>query len=203
MIQQRCESIVFLDTNGTLIPAVPDNVSPHRISLAAGVADALVMLGEARLDVAIVTNQPAVAFGRCTERALEAVRKRIADLVTPCGVRLRGFYYCPHHPLATVPRYATECDCRKPRCGMLLRASGELGAELARSWVVGGILDDVEAGRRAGCRTVLVDTGGETQWVRGPFRSPDVVVRDLAAAALAIVTWPRAVPVGEPNGRLA
>jgi phosphoglycolate phosphatase-like HAD superfamily hydrolase len=74
---------------------------------------------------------------------------------------------------------------------LLIRAQADLGVDLARSWMVGDILDDVEAGRRAGCRTALLDNGGETEWVQGPLRRPDVVAGDLAAVARAIVGWPR------------
>jgi ribonucleoside-diphosphate reductase alpha chain len=98
-------------------------------------------------------------------------------------VPLAGFYYCPHHPHGSVPAYAVTCDCRKPRPGLILRAAREQGVDPARSWLVGDILDDVEAGRAAGCRTVLLDNGHETEWVLSPARRPDGVAADLAEAA--------------------
>jgi histidinol-phosphate phosphatase family protein len=198
--------IVFLDKDGTLLENVPYNVEPGRITLVPGAEDALVMLRTAGFDVAVVSNQHGVAFGRFAETALDAVQHRIAELLAPLGVRFRGLYYCPHHPHGTVSKYAVECNCRKPRCGLLMRARLELDVDLSRSWMVGDILDDVEAGERAGCRTILVDTGGETEWVRGPFRHPDLVVSDLAAAARAITTWPPAegwAAAVTPNVRLA
>jgi len=79
-----------------------------------------------------------------------------------------------------------ECQCRKPKPGLLLRAAEELSLDVGKSWMVGDILDDVEAGRAAGCRTVLVDVGNETEWVPSGAREPDVVVPSLAAAAIAI-----------------
>jgi D-glycero-D-manno-heptose 1,7-bisphosphate phosphatase len=185
----RSSDVVFLDKDGTLITNVPYSVNCELITLAPGAADALRTFAGAGLDVAVVSNQPGVAFGRFAEDALDAVRDRLAEMIAPLGVRLRAFYYCPHHPAGTVSRYAVECQCRKPQCGLLLRASAELDVDLARSWMVGDILDDVEAGRRAGCRTALVNNGGETEWVQGPLRQPDVVARDLAAAARAIVGW--------------
>ncbi len=93
------------------------------------------------------------------------------------------------------------CGCRKPAPGLLLRARDELGADLAASWMVGDILDDVEAGHRAGCRAVLVDRGHETEWHAGPGRRPDAVVQDLAEAADAILETggvrATTVPAGE------
>jgi len=198
--------VVFLDKDGTLITNVPYNVDPEQITLVSGAEDALVMLRTAGFDVAVVSNQPGVAFGQFSENALDAVQHRIAELLAPLGVRFRGLYYCPHHPHGSVSRYAVECNCRKPRCGLLMRARLELDVDLSRSWMVGDILDDVEAGERAGCRTILVDAGGETEWVGGPFRHPDLVVSNLAAAARAIVTWPPAGGWGTaavPNERLA
>ena len=102
-------------------------------------------------------------------------------------VPLGGFYYCPHYPAGTVSRYAIACACRKPAPGMLLRALREHDLDAERSWLVGDILDDVEAGRRAGCRTVLLDNGHETEWVRSPPRTPDLVAADLADAARLIL----------------
>lgn len=201
---RRLRDIVFLDKDGTLITNVPYSVNCDLITLAPGAKDALRMFADAGLDVAVVSNQPGVAFGRFAEKALRAVRDRLVELIAPSGVRLRAFYYCPHHPSGTVPRYALECQCRKPQCGLLIKAQAALGVDLARSWMVGDILDDVEAGRRAGCRTALVDNGGETEWVQGPLRRPDVVARDLAAVARAIVGWPRPVwaDLATPNAEL-
>ena len=195
-------NIVFLDKDGTLITNVPYSVNCDLITLAPGAEEALDMFARAEMDIAVVSNQPGVVFVRFTEDALDAVRDRLAELVAPSGVRLRAFYYCPHHPNGTVPRYAVECECRKPRPGLLLRAQADLGVDLRRSWMVGDILDDVESGRRAGCRTVLVDNGGETEWAQGPLRHPDVVVNDLLGAARAIIrcsTAPWSIVMSAPN----
>ena len=93
---------------------------------------------------------------------------------------------CPYKA-GTAAAYAVPCDCRKPAPGLLARAAREHGVALPRSWLVGDILDDVEAGRRAGCRTVLIDNGGETEWRRGPGREPDHVAPHMAAAARLIL----------------
>jgi histidinol phosphatase-like enzyme len=106
-------------------------------------------------------------------------------------VSLAGFYYCPHHPSGNVPPYSVECTCRKPRPGLLQRAAYELALDLEASWMIGDILDDVEAGHRAGCRSILMDNGGETEWdLRGP-RSPAALVPNLVDAATHILSSPR------------
>lgn len=178
---------VFLDKDGTLIDNVPYNVDPARIRLAQGAGEALRMLADAGYRLFVVSNQSGVARGCFGEEALAAVERRIRELLRAEGVEIDAFAWCPHHPDGTVPAYARACDCRKPAPGMLIGLAARHDVDLPRSWMVGDILDDVEAGRRAGCRTMLVDDGGETEWVRGPHREPHHVVPDLAAAARAIL----------------
>jgi histidinol-phosphate phosphatase family protein len=174
---------VFLDKDGTLVKDVPYNVDPRRIELVAEAPAALRALEAMRYALIVVTNQPGAALGYFPVSALAGVERRLAELLAECGVKLSGFYCCPHHPRAGQPEYGPACGCRKPAPGLLLQAAAEQGIALASSWCVGDILDDVEAGRRAGCRTVLVDRGGETEWRRSPSREPDYVVSDLLEAA--------------------
>jgi histidinol phosphatase-like enzyme len=117
------------------------------------------------------------------------VEQRLAELFIENGARLSGFYCCSHHPEGTVPELSVECECRKPRPGLLLQAAADHAVDLSRSWMIGDILDDIEAGKRAGCRTILVDNGHETQWLCMPraLRTPDVIVADLDSAAQAVV----------------
>jgi D,D-heptose 1,7-bisphosphate phosphatase len=177
---------VFLDKDGTLIEDVPYNVDPDRIRLAAGVAEGLPRLRSAGFRLIVVSNQSGVARGYFAEEAIGPVRERLRELLANVGVELDGFYYCPHHPEGVVPGYATACACRKPEPGMILQAARDHDIDLGRSWFVGDILDDVEAGRRAGCRAALIDNGHETEWKRSPLRRPDVVARDMAEAARLI-----------------
>ncbi|MEA2642937.1 MAG: D-glycero-D-manno-heptose 1,7-bisphosphate phosphatase [Chloroflexota bacterium] len=178
---------VFLDKDGTLIENVPYNVDPARIRLVPDAPRALQLLARAGYVLAVVSNQSGVARGYFEEDALTAVEVRLCALFAECGVSLAAFGYCPHHPEGTVAAYRVSCNCRKPAPGLLLTAARELGLDLAASWMIGDILDDVEAGRRAGCRTVLVDVGNETEWLPGPQRTPHLMVRSLAEAAEAIV----------------
>lgn len=172
---------VFLDKDGTLIEDLPWNVDPQRIRLAPRGAAALGVLARLAMPIVVISNQPGVALGRFAAAALAPVRARLAALCGQHGARLHDVLFCPHAPGA-------GCACRKPAPGLLLAAAGRHGLCLPRSWMVGDILDDIEAGRRAGCRTILLDNGHETEWRCGPRRRPDLVVPDLLAAALAIAT---------------
>ncbi len=172
---------VFLDKDGTLIEDVPYNVDPALIRLAPGAGEALRRLRAAGYKLIVVSNQSGVARGLFAESALRPVAAAAGDLLAGCGGALAGFYYCPHHPEGALPRYAIECDCRKPAPGML--AAGRAGAwhRSAASWLIGDILNDVEAGHRAGCRTILLDNGNETEWELSAERLPDCVVVGPAA----------------------
>lgn len=176
-------SAVFLDKDGTLVEDVPFNVDPARIRLTRGAGLALSRLADAGHLLVVVSNQSGVARGLFGEAALDAVGKALSKLLAASGVALAGFYVCPHHPQGKLAAYAISCSCRKPAPGMILLAARELGIDLRRSWLIGDILDDIEAGRRAGCRTVLLDNGNETEWRLAACRQPHATVADLEEAA--------------------
>lgn len=185
------ESVIFLDKDGTLVRDVPYNADPSKIVLEEGAASGLRRLAEAGYHFVVVSNQSGVARGLFKEEALQAVADRLDQvLAESAGVTLDGFYYCPHHPQGNVAEYAVECDCRKPQPGMLIKAAQALGIDLRKAWMVGDILDDVEAGKRAGCRAILINNGHETLWMRGPFRSPDFTACSLEEAAEIIINNP-------------
>jgi D,D-heptose 1,7-bisphosphate phosphatase len=189
---------VFLDKDGTLVDDVPYNVDPALIRLAPGAAEALPKLHRAGYLLVVVSNQSGVARGVFPESALVHVMERLGSLFDECGATLAGFYYCPHHPQGAVTQFAKNCDCRKPEPGMLLAAARRHDIDLKRSWMVGDILDDIEAGRRAGCRTILINRGAETQWRIDAERTPDFFVNDLARAAECILAScaPRSAAAG-------
>lgn len=163
---------VFIDKDGTLLIDVPYNVDPERIMLTSGAADAVASFANCGYRVIVVSNQPGAALGLFPEQALAAVGERLRTLLP----EVAGFYYCPHAP-------DHGCACRKPEPGLLERASREHGIDLPGSWMIGDILDDVEAGRRAGCRTILLDAGNETEWRMSETRSPHHIAASLAEAA--------------------
>lgn len=178
---------VFIDKDGTLIHDIPFNVDVSKIRLRLDAGPALQRLQEQGYALILVSNQAGIAKELFDEADLEPVWHEIRQRLAEDGVRLDAIYYCPHHPEGSHPRYSLPCHCRKPRPGLLLRAAAECGIDLSRSWLIGDILDDVEAGRRAGCRTVLLDVGSETEWEMGPERQPHFVAAGLAEAADVIV----------------
>lgn len=174
---------VFLDKDGTLVRDLPYNVDADRLRLMPDAGPALARLQAAGYALVLVTNQPGVARGLFDESDLEPVWLELARQLAPYGVAFEAIYYCPHHPQGSNRHYAYPCSCRKPEPGLLYQAAVEHGYDLPRSWMVGDILDDVEAGRCAGCRTVLVDVGSETEWRAGPRREPHFIAAGLMGAA--------------------
>jgi D-glycero-D-manno-heptose 1,7-bisphosphate phosphatase len=177
---------IFLDKDGTLVNDVPYNVNPDLIQLTWLAGPALQLFQQMGYALFVVSNQAGIAKGFFTEASMPPVKQRLAELLAQYGVALNDFYYCPHSPNGTINRYAIGCTCRKPMPGMLQRAAHEHGIDLSRSWMIGDILHDVEAGRRAGCQTVLIDNGNETEWQMGPQRTPHLTAPNLYAAARMI-----------------
>jgi len=144
---------VFLDRDGTL---VRDLGYTHRIEdyeLLPGVAAGLRRILDAGYRLAVITNQSGIGRGYYSAEQYAAFQAHLANDLTRQGVPIEASYFCPHHPEA-------ECECRKPRPALLHRAEQELGADLARSWVIGDSTVDVELAQRGGCRgAVLVRAG--------------------------------------------
>lgn len=172
---------VFLDRDGTLVHPRHYPSRPEHLRLYDGVGARLRRLRARGFRLVVITNQSGLARGYFSEADLEAMHGHLAAELARDGVILDGIYHCPHHPDGVRPELAIRCDCRKPQPGLLLRAAAELRLDLTQSWFVGDILDDVEAGHRAGCRAILVDLGTETLPAAGP-RRPDVVARDTLHA---------------------
>lgn len=189
--------VVFLDKDGTLIENVPYNVDPQRIKLAPGAVSGLQLLHRAGYKLFIITNQSGVARGYFPETALTSLEHHLRSLLESFGVPLNGFYYCPHHPDGVIPAYTMDCNCRKPQPGLFHQAAADYGVDLTQSWFIGDILHDVEAGRSAGCRTILIDNGNETEWQLSVQRLPHHIVTDLHQAAQVILAIDQSVPTLE------
>lgn len=181
---------VFLDRDGTLTVESDWVRSENDLVLLPGAAEAIVLLARAGFAVVLVTNQSAVARGIVTPAGLEAIHAQFEALLDERGARLDAIYWCPHHPTEGVGAYRVECACRKPRAGMLLDAARDLGLDLARSWIVGDAVRDLEAGWSAGTRAVLVATGkGAVERAKAIERglAPEAFVPDVLAAARFVV----------------
>lgn len=172
---------IFIDRDGTLVEARHYPSRPEDLLLYDGIGHELRRLQESGFHLVVITNQSGIARGYFTEADLEHMHVHLRNELSRFGVTLDGIYFCPHHIDGVIPGLAMACDCRKPQPGMLLRAARELDIDLASSWFSGDILDDVEAGNRAGCRTVLVDLGTESLPAE-PIRRPDYVGRDALHA---------------------
>jgi histidinol-phosphate phosphatase family protein len=177
---------IFLDKDGTLVEDVPYNIDPARVTLTVGAGRALRIFQQHGYALFVASNQAGIARGLFGECELQQVETRLRQLLAGEGVALTGFHYCPHHPDGAIARYAVRCACRKPMPGLLRQIAQAYAIQLSASWMIGDILDDVEAGRRAGCNTVLIDNGNETEWKRGAYRTPDLIMPDLLRAARAI-----------------
>jgi D-glycero-D-manno-heptose 1,7-bisphosphate phosphatase len=178
---------VFLDRDGTLIEEVGYVNHVSRVRLLAGAAEAVRRLRAAGWAVVVVTNQAGVARGYLSPELVEATHAELARQLAAHGTRLDGIYVCPHHPTEGLGPLRVECDCRKPRPGLIQRAAAELDLDLVRAAVVGDKPSDVAAAAAVGARGVLVLTGlgrGEWEHRRGAFPvAPDHVADDLLAAA--------------------
>jgi D-glycero-D-manno-heptose 1,7-bisphosphate phosphatase len=196
-MRRRLRPAVFLDKDGTLVDDVPYNVDPALVRLTFGARVGVRILRAAGYALVVASNQSGVARGLFEFDDLLGVRARIEQLLS---MQFEGFYCCPHLPEGRVSAYAIACECRKPMPGLLERAADELGLDLSRSWMIGDIVSDVEAGRRAGCRTVLLSRGGGFEWRGDPLRTPTLVAGDLYEAARQIILADRSAA---PPSRVA
>ena len=171
---------VFLDKDGTLIENLPWNCKTSNIRLLPKVNEGLRILTLLKYLLIIVTNQSGIARGLLSKENLFQIQRKMSVLFESEGSFLHAFYCCPHDD---TPPF---CNCRKPKDGLLRQAAQELDIDLKSSWMIGDILDDVEAGHRAGCRSVLIHNGHETLWDFSGPRMPDFVAYDLKEAALLI-----------------
>lgn len=186
---------VFLDRDGVLIEDRGLVVDAAGVHVAEGAPAATARLRAAGFELVVVSNQAVVARGLVSEEGVEELNRVVARRIAEAGgAEIDAFYTCPHHPNADVERYRVACDCRKPEAGLLVRAASDLELDLRRSFMVGDRPTDVAAGRRAGCRTVLVRTGQhdappiETAAPFAPDARPDHVCDDVPAAADWILT---------------
>lgn len=179
---------VFLDRDGLINELVEDPVSglpesptrPEDVRLAPDAVEALRTLRGLGVPLIVVSNQPNAAKGKNTLEELRAVHDAVVRLLDEAGVALDDYRYCYHHPDGTDPELGRTCPCRKPEPGLILDAAA--GLDLSRSWVVGDSDVDSEAGRRVGCRTILVEVAGSAHRRKGNAK-PDYRVRTFREAA--------------------
>jgi D-glycero-D-manno-heptose 1,7-bisphosphate phosphatase len=184
-------SAIFLDRDGTLIEDVGYPSRPEHIRILAGVARALVRLAGAGYKLVVVTNQSGIARGILTEDDLNRFHQALDEQLELLGARLDAYYSCPHHPdpaAAVRADLAVECDCRKPRPGLILQAAQDIQIDLAASWTVGDKWRDIACGQAAGTRTIKLPsaaTGDDPRPLH--VEPPTAEVADLDGAAMFIL----------------
>lgn len=159
----RKQKAVFLDRDGTINKYVGFLTYAEQFELLPKVADAIKILRRLGYLVIVITNQPVIARGETSLEELENIHKKMETLLGKEGAFIDDIFYCPHHPdkgfEGEVERYKINCDCRKPKPGLILKAAKKYNIDLAKSWMVGDSESDVQAGRNAGCKTCLLTKG--------------------------------------------
>jgi D-glycero-D-manno-heptose 1,7-bisphosphate phosphatase len=182
---------VFMDRDGTISEEVGYVNHPSRYRVFPYSAEAVRLLNESGWLAILVTNQAGVARGYFTEEVITAVHDRLRKELAQGGARLDAIYYCAHHPTVGEPPYRSDCDCRKPRPGLVRRAAAEFDIDLAQSWMVGDRYSDTELARNSGVRSAFVLSGygrGEYEYQRNAWQhEPDLVAEDLLDAVRKIV----------------
>ncbi|MEE8425085.1 MAG: HAD family hydrolase [Elusimicrobiota bacterium] len=175
---------VFLDRDGALIDEVGLITKAEQMKILPGVPEGLKRLSDGGAFLVIATNQPVIARGMIEESGLQALHE---GLVKKLGSNIDAVYYCPHHPERHHPdgvtRYRIDCECRKPKPGMLAKAATEHNIDLGSSFIVGDSTRDIGAGRAAGCRTILLKTGFAGGDGTVPDAKADFTANDFAEAA--------------------
>ena len=181
---------VFLDRDGVINEEADLVCKPSQLRLIEGSAEAIKMLKESGFLVIAITNQPVVARNMCSESDLAAIHERLKSMLAEKDARLDAIYSCPHHPDKGYPEenteYKIDCGCRKPKTGMITRAAKDFSIDPRKSFMVGDTTRDIQTGKNAGCRTILVRTGFAGR--DGKFDTrPDYVCENLLEAAKLII----------------
>jgi D-glycero-D-manno-heptose 1,7-bisphosphate phosphatase len=154
---------IFLDRDGTLNVDVGYLHRIEQLELFPWTGDALRLLKRAGYVLVVVTNQAGIARGMIAPGFVEVTHAEMRRRLQGAGTDLDGLYFCPHHPLGSVPGLNIDCRCRKPFTGMIDDAVRDLGIDVSRSWVIGDKWLDVQMGHNAGARSILVRTGWGVQ----------------------------------------
>lgn len=153
-IETRGRTAVFLDRDGVLIEDIGDSPK-QEISVLPKVIEGLKLFKGHGLALIVITNQPAIAKGLLTEEQIKMTHQKLNDEL---GGVIDAFYYCPHHPTkGTIPEFTKDCECRKPKTGLLIQATKDFGLDLKSCFMVGDFTWDIKTGENAGCVTILVD----------------------------------------------
>jgi len=180
---------IFMDRDGVINEDIGWLHKFKDFELFPGIAKVIKKINDSEFLAIIITNQPVVARGLCSIEELEEIHKKMETLLGREGAKLDAIYYCPHHPDKGFPeenkKYKIKCNCRKPKIGLFLKAKKEFNINFKKSYLIGDQVNDILAGKRLGCRTILLETGHEKDYK--PFLTrPDFVAKNLAEAVKII-----------------
>lgn len=188
---------VFLDRDGVINELVyyeehgiiDSPVIAEQFRLLPSVCEAIRKLNEMDYKVVLVSNQPAIAKGKMSEEAFTEIRQKMTRELAAGGASLDGEYYCFHHPEAKLERMKIDCECRKPKPGLLIQAAKDMDIALSQSWMIGDGLTDIKAGNEAGARTILLSKMKCELCHRADKKDskPDVIAPDLIEAVQYII----------------
>ena len=182
---------VFMDRDGTISDEIGYVNHPSRYRVFPYSAEAVRMLNEAGWLAILVTNQAGVARGYFTEELISEVHKVLKQELDERGAQLDAIYYCAHHPTVGESPYRFDCDCRKPKPGLIRRAAADFDIDLTQSWMIGDRYSDIELARNAEVHSAFVLSGygrGEWEYQRATWKhEPELVAEDLLEAVKRIV----------------
>ena len=181
---------VFIDRDGTISEEVGYINHPSRFQLFPYAASAIKLLNDQGWLAVIVTNQAGVARGYFSEAMIQTVHENLRQHLSQSGARVDAIYYCAHHPSVGAPPYRQDCECRKPKPGLIKQAAKDLEIDLERSWMIGDRYGDIELAHNAGVHSGLVLSGyGRGEWEHQRDRwqyQPELVAENLLEAVTAI-----------------
>ena len=182
---------VFIDRDGTISEEVGYINHPSRFRVFPYTANAIKLLNDRGWLAIVVTNQAGVARGYFSENMIELVHENLRHELREQGARVDAIYYCAHHPTVGEPPYRQECDCRKPKPGLVTRATKDLDIALDQSWMIGDRYGDIELAHNAGLHSALVLSGyGRGEWENQSSLwqyQPDLVAENLLEAVKSIL----------------
>ena len=190
-------SAVFLDRDGVInrihdedLGVVGSPFRPEQFILYSDVTEAIALIHQMGKKAILVSNQPDMAKGHYSKKSFEALNRKMKSLLKGSSA-LDGVYYCLHHPDAVVEEYRKICECRKPKPGLLRQAAREQGIDLSTSYMIGDGISDIEAGNKAGCRTILIGRQkcDICRLLSERALRPSAVSKNLLAAVQKIKEW--------------
>lgn len=184
------ERAVFLDRDGTIIEDVGYLDDCSKIKFLPRVSEAIKLLNKSGFKVIIVTNQAGVARGYFTEATVKEINRITQESLAENGAVIDKIYYCPHHVEGTIEEYKKDCNWRKPNTGMIEEAARELGIDLNNSFIIGDKISDIEAGHRAGCKTIFLASENHPN-KEGEIPLSDHIATDLYEAVQWLMQFGR------------